>query len=369
MFCKKNIFISHSSENKEIAEQLCAFITRLGVRENRIFCSSIIGQGVNNGEKLNDAIAKSIHRSKVIVYVISRDFLSSSYCMEELGIGWYLSQHKKISCFYLILPDIDLSDLKGFVNSKVDKFSFLDEEHSGDLGLFAENLCEILKITLPKHSILVNAENTFVSATKVFISSIIEKKEMIQQEKEKKEKETEELRNRIQRLNESIEILKGRLKTSYDERNNELLKKELETISERFAYLGYGGGITPQIFQSIYKEFWLSMINRYLELKEKFDVESDDGMDMLLATIYSANGDLDEAYEQLKLYVQHENSQVYPDFFENVEIKSTNDMSEIIEILQEKIKHEPKGVVQDSYKETVDYLLERKARIKGNNDE
>ena len=23
MFCKKNIFISHSSENKEIAEQLC----------------------------------------------------------------------------------------------------------------------------------------------------------------------------------------------------------------------------------------------------------------------------------------------------------------------------------------------------------
>ena len=40
MFCKKNIFISHSSENKEIAEQLCAFITRLGVCENRIFCSS-----------------------------------------------------------------------------------------------------------------------------------------------------------------------------------------------------------------------------------------------------------------------------------------------------------------------------------------
>ena len=153
MFCKKNIFISHSSENKEIAEQLCAFITRLGIRENRIFCSSIIGQGVNNGEKLNDAITKSIHCSKVIVYVISRDFLLSSYCMEELGIGWYLSQLKKASCFYLILPDIDLSDLKGFVNSKVDKFSFLDEEHSGNLGLFAENLCENLKIKLPKHSI------------------------------------------------------------------------------------------------------------------------------------------------------------------------------------------------------------------------
>ena len=369
MFCKKNIFISHSSENKEIAEQLCAFITRLGVSESRIFYSSIIGQGVNNGEKLNEAIAKSIHRSKVIVYVISRDFLSSSYCMEELGIGWYLSQLKKASCCYLILPDVDLSDLKGFVNSKIDKFSFLDEAHSGDLGLFAENLCGILKLKLPKHSILVNAENTFVSATKVFIASIVEKEAMFRKENERKEKEKEDLQNQIQELNKSIDNLKGRLKISYDERNNELLKKELETIRERFVYLGYGGGITSKIFKSVYKEFWFSMTNRYLELKEKLNIDSDDGMDMLLATIYSANGDLDEAYEQLKLYVQHENSQIYPDFFENVEIKSTNDMSEIIEILQEKIKHEPKGVVQDSYKETVDYLLERKARIKGNNDE
>lgn len=369
MFCKKNIFISHSSENKEIAEQLCAFITRLGVLENRIFCSSIIGQGVNNGEKLNDAIAKSINRSKVIVYVISRDFLSSSYCMEELGVGWYLSQLKKASCCYLILPDVDLSDLKGFVNSKVDKFSFLDEEHSGDLGLFAENLCEILKIKLPKHSILVNAENTFVSATKVFISSIIEKEEMIRKEKERKEKEIDDLQNQIQELNKNIDNLKGRLKISYDERSNELLKKELETISERFVYLGYGGGITSKIFKSIYKEFWFSMTNRYLELKEKLNIDSDDGMDMLLATIYSANGDLDDAYEQLKLYVQHENSLIFPTFYKNIEIAPSNDMSEIIDILKEKVKREPKGVVQDSYKETVEYLLKRKSKLEGESDE
>ncbi len=369
MFCKKNIFISHSSENKGIAEQLCAFMTRLGIQDNKIFCSSIIGQGVNNGEKLNEAISKSINNSKVIVYIISRDFLESSYCMEELGIGWYLSQQKRVSCFYLILPDIVLSDLKGFVNSKIDKFSFLDESHSGDLGLFAENICDVLRIKLPKHSVLVNAENTFVSATKILIASAIEKKEAIQKEKEKKEKEAEDLQNQIQALNKNIEILKCRLKINYDERNNELLKKEFDTIEERFVSLGYGGGITPQIFQSIYKEFWFSMINRYLELKEKFNIESDDGMDMLLATIYSANGDLDEAYEQLKLYIQHENSQVYPNFFKNVAIKSTNDMGEIIDILKDKIEKEPKGIVQDSYKETVNYLLERKAKIEGNNDE
>ena len=368
MFCRKNIFISHSSENKEIAEQLCAFITRLGVRENRIFCSSIIGQGVNNGEKLNDAIANSISRSKVIVYIISRNFLESSYCMEELGVGWYLSQQKKTSCFYLIVPDIVLSDLKGFVNSKIDKFSFLDKTHNGDLGLFAENICEKLKIKLPKHSVLVNAENTFISATKTLIDSAIEKSESIKIDRKKKEKEVQRLQDEIKKLKNTIEILNNRIKRNNEDKNTELLKKELQTIKERFIYLGFGNGITPKIFGSISKEFWLSMLNRYIELQESLGYEND-SMDMLLATIYSANGDLDDAYEQLKLYVQHEESQIYPTFFENVKIKPSNNMNEIIEILQEKIKREPKGIVQDSYNETVEYLLKRKAKLEGETDE
>ena len=182
---KKNIFISHSSANKEIAEQLCSFMVRLGIKEERMFCSSIIGQGVNNGEKLNDAIGKAIGRSKLLVYILSRDFLESSYCMEELGVGWYLAQQKKVSCFYLIVPDIDLSDLKGFVNSKIDKFSFIDENHKGDLGLFAENICKVLKIKLPKHSVLVNIESTFFSATKSLIASTIEISENIKKESER----------------------------------------------------------------------------------------------------------------------------------------------------------------------------------------
>lgn len=368
MFHKKNIFISHSSENKEIAEQLCAFITRLGIKESRIFCSSIIGQGVNNGEKLNDAISVSINKSQVIVYIISRDFIESSYCIEELGIGWYLSQFKKASCFYLILPDIDLSELKGFVNSKIDKFSFIDESHGGDLGLFAENLCDKFKGRLPKHSVLINAENTFFSATKTSIVSIIEKSENIKKERDEKEKEIETLQKEIKRLKENLDTLNKRIQDSREERNNELLKQELRTICERFRYLGFGEGISQKIFDSIYKEFWLSMVNRYLELQKTLGGEDGD-MAMLLATIYSANGDFDEAYEQLKVYVQYEQSQIYPDFRKNIKIDDKNDMSEIIEILQEKIKHEPKGVVQDSYKETVEYLFERKKKIKSKTDE
>lgn len=363
MLKEKNVFVSHSSENKEIAEHLCAFMMRLGIKEERIFCSSIVGQGVNNGEKLNDAIAKAINDSKMLVYIISRDFLESSYCMEELGAGWILSQQKKASCFYLIIPDINLSELKGFVNSKVDKFSFIDEEHKDELGLFAENICGKLKIKLPKHSVLTNAEKTFFSATKVLIASALERGENVKKEKERKAKQIGSLQEEIQRLKEEIKSYTNRIQLNNEEREKDLLRNELKTIRERFMYLGFDHGITPKIFHSIYKQFWFDMVNRYLELKEEFG-DNDDCMDMLLATIYSANGDLDDAYEQLKLYVQHEESQIYPSFFRNVEIESSNDMSEIIEILQERIQHEPKGVVQDSYKETHKYLLDRKAKMK-----
>lgn len=163
MFCRNNVFISHSSQNKEIAEQLCAFLTRIGIDERKIFCSSIIGQGVGNGEKLNDVICKAIKKSKLLIYLLSNDFLNSSYCMEELGIGWYLASFKRATCFYLVLPDIDLSELKGFINSKINKFAFVDLEHKEDMGLFAIDVAKKLRIKTPAHQIVLNASKTFLA--------------------------------------------------------------------------------------------------------------------------------------------------------------------------------------------------------------
>ena len=93
MFCKKNIFISHSSENKEIAEQLCAFITRLGIRENRIFCSSIIGQGVNNGEKLNEHVfwedfSKTMGEKVLEHMPLFEDFYSNDFDLLSTSCGY-----------------------------------------------------------------------------------------------------------------------------------------------------------------------------------------------------------------------------------------------------------------------------------------
>ena len=363
MFRKKNIFISHSSKNKDIAEQLCAFLNALGIINSRIFCSSVVGQGVNNGEKLNDAIAKAIHKSKVLIYIISRDFVDSSYCMEELGAGWFLSQNNRATCFYLKLPDVELYELSGFVNSKIDKFSFLDEQHQGELGLFAENLFGKLNKKLPKHSYLLNAENTFFSATKIAFNNILEQKEQLQKEKEKKKNEIESLKEQLQAKEVSIERYKKIIQTNQANEKHKEAQIELDTIRNRFFYLGLGDGVSKKLFSLVFKNFWFDMINRYLELEEKLGYSEkgyDCHMEWLLATVFSANGDVCEAYEHMKKYVQLNETTIYPDFYEHIKIDPANEMSEIIEILKDKLIHTKKGIAYDSYEETLKSLELRK---------
>ena len=96
----KKLFISHSSKNKVIANQLISYLERLGLEHKNMFCSSSISQGAKNGEDLNSRIGQAIKNSYLIIYLISRDFLKSSYCIEELGVGWYLSQESNKKCFY-----------------------------------------------------------------------------------------------------------------------------------------------------------------------------------------------------------------------------------------------------------------------------
>ena len=165
---KRNVFISHSSNNREIAEQICAFLVRLGIDEDKVFCSSVIGQGINNGEKLNEAIATAIRKSKLIIFLLSYDFINSSYCVEELGVGWYLEHTNKAKCFYFVMPDIELSDLHGFVNSRIHKFSFLSREHQEDLSLFAENIYVMTNILIFQRKIWNLARLFLTSLTSIF---------------------------------------------------------------------------------------------------------------------------------------------------------------------------------------------------------
>lgn len=364
---RNKVFISHSSQNQKIAEQLCAFLSAIGVDNDNIFCSSLVGQGIDNGKKLNKAISKTIKKSKILIYLLSYDFLKSSYCMEELGVGWYLSEINKTICFYLLLPDINLSELQGFVNSKIDKFCFVDTFRKDDLGLFAENICSILKLSTPKHSYLLNAENTFFSAVQTNLEQLVYRIESIKDEKEKREKENEQLKKKILELDHQIEELNQNIVHIKDNLENELLEKQFETICKSFHLLGSRGGISKKQYIAFSEGFWFNFIDEYVSLSEKLGDEKlspvFSGMELIVANIYSHHKDIDKSFVHIKKYVTISESNIYPNYFDNVFIDDLNILLELINVFENKIENTKLGIVQDSYKKTIDFLIDKKNKI------
>lgn len=350
MILNRRVFISHSSENKEIAEQLSVYIERLGVRSEQIFCSSVISQGVKNGEKLGSAISDAIYKSRVLVFLLSYDFLHSAYCMQELGVGWYLSEQNKAKCFCLVLPDISLSDVKGFVNSKVFKFSFVDETHKSDLGLFAENICAELHIKQPRHSAQMNYESIFFSAVENMLSLLVERKQ-IRQEQEKAEKtEKEILKKTLQEKEKTIERLEDCLDTKRAEQSRLELETEMKTIEQVFLHFGFGDGVSKKQYNCFSKQFWFDVLNRYEELLIQLNKEPHDTfMEWAMATIYAAEGMEKKALEHVKNYVTLTEFGLYSKYFSNFFDGYKGSMAEIIKIVNSKAEREKEGIVKDSY--------------------
>lgn len=123
------VFISHSHHDLEFVEKLAVFLEKVGIPSANIFCSSIEGQGVKNGEKIEEAVREHLISSKLLLYIISPRFLQSTYCIQELGAGWILRDErvsgKKV--FLLKFDDVVDEMIKGFINSDF-KYSELSQD-------------------------------------------------------------------------------------------------------------------------------------------------------------------------------------------------------------------------------------------------
>lgn len=357
---KNNVFISHSSENKEIVLQLSAYIERLGVKPKHIFCSSIISQGVKNGEKLASSISNAINKSKVLIFLLSYDFINSPYCMQELGAGWYLSEQNKAKCFCLVLPDISLSEVSGFVNSKIFKFTFVDEEHRDELALFAENLCNELEIKKPTHSQQTNYEKIFFSAIDGMLSSLVTKKQRAKSAEEDYKQKILDLEKEISKKQKNIEQYEALLSDAKLENEEALLRKEMRTIAERFRHLGFGAGVSKKQYDMFSKSFWFNMINRYKELESQLSIIANDySMEMLMATVYALDGNEACAYEHIQNYAKIDEHGLYCRNLSNFFEAYHGTMADVIDIVTQKLQTTKEGIVRDSY---INFIADLKKR-------
>lgn len=361
---ERKVFVSHSSKNKEIADHFCSYIARLGVKDENIFCSSVIGKGIDNGQQLNKAIADAIAKSSLLIFILSYDFLSSSYCMEELGVGWFLAQRGDVTCYYLVLPDIDMSDIQGFVNSKVDKFTFLDNNHVEDLSSLSCDLSKHLHIRLKPHNVITNAEGVLLSSINASVDQILEAKRMRRYLSELEEKEKANLKETIKKANEDIEALKNTLLQVKQRSKEQDANIELQTSIKIIRNISYTSYTPEKPLESLDKDFWFEFIERYeLLLKMLNQTASDERIEQLISSVYLAIGDNNKAYDHFMNFIKLKGKFISDYNIENFATQYSGSMKEILELLKGYHSHEREGVIKDDLSDAIEYLAKREEEL------
>lgn len=108
---KSKVFISHSSQDKEIVGELIDLLESINVKSENIFCSSFEGYGIELGENFLEVIKNNINQNVLVLFVLSQNFYNSPICLCEMGAAWIKSN----KCIPILIPPFDFKDVKGVI--------------------------------------------------------------------------------------------------------------------------------------------------------------------------------------------------------------------------------------------------------------
>lgn len=128
-----NIFISHNSADKKLASELVNLIhVGIGIKKDKIFCSSCDGIGVPIGANFQIYIKDKLKDSGLVLALITQNYYQSTFSMYELGAAWAQS-----TLTIPILVDIENSDLRDILSN----IQAVNAKEVKDLNSLKDQLC------------------------------------------------------------------------------------------------------------------------------------------------------------------------------------------------------------------------------------
>lgn len=98
----KEVFISHASENKDRARKLIPYLN------GKSIAVWFDEYSIKGGEKLYDRIKKGMEEATIIVFWVSKNFLSSPWCRAEME----MAEDMKLKQIYIIDEDVNFNEMK-----------------------------------------------------------------------------------------------------------------------------------------------------------------------------------------------------------------------------------------------------------------
>lgn len=107
------LFISHSSANENIATNLVQLLRTLGFNNKNLFCSSVPGYDIKEGEDIYDTLASKFQDYKIfVIFLLSLEYYESAACLNEMGATWVL----KANYSTIVCPGFSIPEIKGAIN-------------------------------------------------------------------------------------------------------------------------------------------------------------------------------------------------------------------------------------------------------------
>jgi hypothetical protein len=106
----RQLFISHSEKNKQLAHLLVQFIEGcFVVPDDGIRCTSVDGYTLAPGESNNDVLKTNIKECSMLIALLTHESLLSAWVTMELGAAWILD---KPTCA-ILATDVAFRDIQG----------------------------------------------------------------------------------------------------------------------------------------------------------------------------------------------------------------------------------------------------------------
>lgn len=135
------IFISHSSTDKKIVEELIEVLESIGLNSTQIFCSSFEGYGIDFGDNFLEKIKSELDDNVLVLFLLSNNFYASPISLCEMGATWMkTNQHIPI-----LIPPFDFKDIKGVI-PLTQGFIITDELSLNQFKIQIENIFQITNL-------------------------------------------------------------------------------------------------------------------------------------------------------------------------------------------------------------------------------
>ena len=157
------IFISHRTEDSDIADILRDYLVSIGIPQEYIFVSSLPGNDVKY--IISKEVKEKIANSSVNIAILSKSYYESAYCLNEAGIIWL---HEDTPAIVIGMPEISHENMHGFLNSDY-KLRRLDNQ--GDISQIYDAVRTAIKAAPVSMSIATAASQKLIDKYSSYISN------------------------------------------------------------------------------------------------------------------------------------------------------------------------------------------------------